>query len=454
MAALSKLVDCSCYEIGHTWTPSCTRAIYDVGLAGYTESFKIYAPVYIVTALLRRKGLDYYLWRLLPEILQSSLFLGTNASMFIASFCAWRRLSKFYFLTSAFVPALCACYSAIILERKHRRGMLAIYLSNLAMETAFNMASSRGIVPTIPYGEVLLFAVSTSLYMYFFRKKNGLKPGISNGIKFIVGSSEQPKDDVDSISSTSAEPSQNAPDHAVKKQKGLASYLPREVQYAFSWLRQGPKHRLCSHQDSCLASIFQSFVRMFGFGYLVQAGMKLLGALRSAFKNPKLLLSALKHPDNRQLGLFLGLYAALFKLVNCALRWARDKDSPVHGAIGGFVAAWSMLCYRSSSIAMYAASKMVEIIYFKGIDKGHLPFISWGDILLYSVSTAFVFHAAVFEPHNLRPAYWRFLLRLTRNRFGEMNRHILDEFGTKASTLYPKFWPDFDPKFTNLKRPF
>ena len=48
MAAWSKLLDLSCYEMGHTWTPSCSQAAFDVGKSGYYEAFKVYAPIYLV----------------------------------------------------------------------------------------------------------------------------------------------------------------------------------------------------------------------------------------------------------------------------------------------------------------------------------------------------------------------------------------------------------------------
>ena len=84
--------------------------------------------------------------------------------------------------------------------------------------------------------------------------------------------------------------------------------------------------------------------------------------------------------------------------------------------VAGFLAGWSMLWYKSQTIALYAAFKLAEILYFKGISKGIVPYIKCADIIIYSISTALVFHVAVVEPHNLRPAYWRFLLNVTGNK--------------------------------------
>ena len=39
----------SCYELGHTWNPSCTRSSIEVGLTCLEEAVKIYSSVYFVS---------------------------------------------------------------------------------------------------------------------------------------------------------------------------------------------------------------------------------------------------------------------------------------------------------------------------------------------------------------------------------------------------------------------
>ncbi|KAG8550467.1 hypothetical protein GDO81_025266 [Engystomops pustulosus] len=119
MAAHSKSIPHSCYEIGHTWNPSCLTSYLQITQGAMEESFKIYAPLYLVAAILRRRKLDYYLYRLLPEFLRSTSFLTANGSLYIAFFCILRRiLGKFYFWTPGFWAALPASYVAILIERK------------------------------------------------------------------------------------------------------------------------------------------------------------------------------------------------------------------------------------------------------------------------------------------------------------------------------------------------
>lgn len=53
MAALSKSIPHSCYELGHTWNPSCTFSTLQVTAGALEVSFKIYAPLYLVSVSAR-----------------------------------------------------------------------------------------------------------------------------------------------------------------------------------------------------------------------------------------------------------------------------------------------------------------------------------------------------------------------------------------------------------------
>lgn len=43
-----KSVTCTCYELGHTWTPSCLYASADVALVVLKQALKIYGTLYTV----------------------------------------------------------------------------------------------------------------------------------------------------------------------------------------------------------------------------------------------------------------------------------------------------------------------------------------------------------------------------------------------------------------------
>ncbi|XP_077403488.1 transmembrane protein 135 [Vanacampus margaritifer] len=456
MAALSKITH-NCYEVGHTWNPSCMQATVDITRGALEVSFKIYSLLYVIAAILRRRKKDYYLKRLLPEILQSTSFLTANGGLYIFFFCILRKLlGGFYSWSAGFGSALPASYIAILLERKSRRGLLTIYMTNLATEALFRMAVTRGLVRPIKHGEVLLFCITASLYMFFFRSKDGLKGFAFSALKFIIGKEEIPSHSVvaEQVAANPREaPAASEPSHASampveSRSKSLLAYT-REL--LDSICKRGPKHRCCKHQhDNCISYCIKAFVRMFSVGYLIQCCLKVPSAFRYLFSKPSRLPSLFYNKDNFQLGAFLGSFVSIYKGASCLLRWLRDIDNELHALVAGFLAGISMFFYKSTSISMYLFSKLVETLYFKGIEAGHFPYFPQADTYLYAVSTAICFQAAVMEMQNIRPAYWKFLLRLTKGRFGLMNRQLLDVFGTHASRNFQGFVPQLDPRYVSV----
>ncbi|XP_071990171.1 transmembrane protein 135 [Engystomops pustulosus] len=450
MAAHSKSIPHSCYEIGHTWNPSCLTSYLQITQGAMEESFKIYAPLYLVAAILRRRKLDYYLYRLLPEFLRSTSFLTANGSLYIAFFCILRRiLGKFYFWTPGFWAALPASYVAILIERKSRRGLLTIYMANQASETLFRMGVTRGYVKPIRHGEVLLFCITAALYMFFFRCKDGLQGFAFSALKFIVGKEEIPAHTL-LPETLYAKTGKKTKEQTETSRRINIFSLTRKLMDSIC--KHGPRHRCCKHyEDNCISYCIKGFIRMFSVGYLIQCCLRIPSTFRQVFTKPSRLISLFYNKENFQLGAFLGSFVSIYKGTSCFLRWVRNLDDELHALIAGFLAGISMMFYKSTTISMYLASKLVETMYFKGIEAGRFPYFPHADSIIYAVSTAICFHAAVLEVQNLRPSYWKFLLRLTKGRFALMNRKALDAFGSEASKKFNNFIPKLDPRYTIVK---
>uniref|UniRef100_UPI00398F6177 transmembrane protein 135 isoform X2 n=1 Tax=Pristiophorus japonicus TaxID=55135 RepID=UPI00398F6177 len=427
MAAFSKSIPHGCYEIGHTWSTSCTVSTLQVTVGALQESLKIYAPLYIIAAILRRRKLDYYIHKLLPEILQSTSFLTANGGLYIMFFCILRKLlGKFYIWSAGFGAALPASYLAILIERKSRRGLLTIYMANL----------------------VLLFCFTAALYMFFFRCKDGLKGFAFSALKFIVGKEEIPTHSILAEPRNISTSSSHTTEHQAVEDPTKKSLLALTRRLVDRICKHGPRHRCCKHyEDNCISYCIKGFIRMFSVGYLIQCCLRIPSALRHLFTKPSRLLSALYNKENFQLGAFLGSFVSIYKGTSCFLRWVRNLDDELHALIAGFLAGMSMMFYKSTTISMYLASKLVETMYFKGIEAGKCPYVAHADTIIYAISTAICFQAAVMEVQNLRPSYWKFLLRLTKGRFALMNRRALDVFGTQASRDFKGFIPRLDPRY-------
>lgn len=82
---------------------------------------------------------------------------------------------------------------------------------------------------------------------------------------------------------------------------------------------------------------------------------------------------------------------------------------------------------------------LFQSIYFKYAHDKKIPLIPCFDSILYALSTALVFHAAVIEPQAMRPAYYKFLERLTGGLFSDVNRPMMECFGVCSSKLFPNY---------------
>ncbi|XP_065057131.1 transmembrane protein 135-like isoform X2 [Rhopilema esculentum] len=261
-----------------------------------------------------------------------------------------------------------------------------------AIETVYNILRSRGYAMEIPYGEVGMFMLATSTTMYLHRKQllpNGI---LKKVVRLLLGD--------------------KVPD-------GVG--IPQSLEPRKEWIHHS--------------------LKVFAAGYCIKMIPGFLLSLPKIFSNPKLILRALVNKDNARFGAFTGSLILLFRVFEYVSYKIRRKKDEWNSFLAGGIAGLSMLFQRSSTLALYVLSKVGEVLYFRGAQKGYLPWFKNGDVFLYTVCTAVMFHAAVLEPHNLNPTYWRFLSNLTNKRFGEMNRKRLDPFGLESSRCFP----DFDP---------
>ena len=139
-----------------------------------------------------------------------------------------------------------------------------------------------------------------------------------------------------------------------------------------------------------------------------------------------------------------------------------------------------------------------QVLYCDLYNRGYIPYIPYGDIILYTISTGYVLWMAALEPQAVRSGYREFLMGLTGGRLAKekslklilfcvliskrltkkttcthfmnfetykltiftskfvecsstkrnfrlalFNRHLIDSFGYKSSLIYPQsFQPD------------
>ncbi|KAB7497382.1 Transmembrane protein [Armadillidium nasatum] len=326
----------------------------------------------ILTALFSKKKLTKeYVIQHLKNYLQSVFFLSINGTSFIGTFCVLRHiLGHVNFLSASWLPGFISSVLAINAERPSRRSLLAIYVTNVASESLWNVLKERGYVKPIPKGEVLLFSLNSSKYNGRFR------------------------------------------------------------------------HHTCPHNGSCFFYTLKAGAVGWSKGYAFEVCFKLLFQFPRIIKNPLLIIQILSSKNAFGAAAFIGWFSAAFKGICCASRHISNRDKPVHGVYAGAFAALGMLFNSSPSLALYSFWKALETLYSKGVEAEVLPIIPGGIELLYSFSTAYLFHCAVWENFNLKPSYWRFLMDLTSGKIAGYNRILLDGYGLDSGRN--QVWPDYD----------
>ncbi|KAJ8314989.1 hypothetical protein KUTeg_007139 [Tegillarca granosa] len=144
------------------------------------------------------------------------------------------------------------------------------------------------------------------------------------------------------------------------------------------------------------------------------------------------------------------------KIVKTVTEWI--KQTPKH-----------MLCYHNHSCLHYTLQGFVRMFCYGYVIQGGVKLLSslskilrQPSALIHALKHSDNFHLgaflgcfvaiyrAVLEPHNLRPAYWKFLCKVTGNRFAVMNRKILEPFVPNAAKMFPDFWPEYDSRYTSI----
>ncbi|KAF8774589.1 Transmembrane protein 135 like protein [Argiope bruennichi] len=253
---------------------------------------------------------------------------------------------------------------------------------------------------------VYLFCATMAAFFYFIKKSGFSEDAVSSIFKFLFGKDEaQRKDEKD--------------------------------------------HASCHHASGCMIYCLQGFLRPFLLGYVALSVIRCLSLSKKLLHSPSLLVSLLTDRRSFNLGLFLGGFGGIFKVVNCLLRWYVGKDQPIHAIPAALLGGLCMKFFPSSTISLYLFWKLLEFGYLSGIEAGILPHVMGFQPLLLSASTALLIHSSALEPHNLKPSYLRFLQQITNNKVSQVNVGILDIFGTHASKIRPNFWPKLDHRYTS-----
>lgn len=440
MQVLSKLtsVPITCKEYVHPWTDSCSIASAEFLIVAVQDSLRIYTAVYLLSLAMRGRIPSYEeLKRTIRGLLQSTAFLTMSAFSYSVFLCVLRNLIGSYnFYTSSYIPAYIAAFMSILIERPSRRGLLSLYVSNVATETSWNILKSRGLVRSLPYGEILIFGLSTATLLYYYRlnRQKDYKDSMFDVFRFALGDSEvmKPMDQVPPESRREGRP-RDSTRRRVGGSYGMIQAAVKAYLNVITRVKTMAKHELCRHKHSCLYNTLSGGTRMFSIGLGIQVIMKVLFQARRMIRRPELFKRTFLSKEIMKLGLFLGGFTSLYKMSSCLLRHMTNTDKAAYAIPSGLVASVAFGYYADTTIALYIMWKTLQMSYNWGIEKGYVPKIPGFTVLLYCASTALLFHAATLEPMTLRPSYWKFLHSISGGRIAVMDRSGFDVYGLNTS---------------------
>ncbi|KAK6766137.1 hypothetical protein RB195_025815 [Necator americanus] len=436
MAYLSKLAHAlnmrvlttNCYETIHTWEPDCYKAIWVATPNGFWVSLRTYLTFYTLTTLIGRKGnLRKIEWKkFFIDVMRSSTFLTINLLLFQFFLCQVRHLLGFFTIpTMGWLTSIFATFCAILIEKQSRRPALALYTANLASETLYRQLCNHGYLFRMKYGECIPFAIGVGIFM-FLRARGKLQPTLQKVLNF----------------SHCLTPSEDIMD--LKK-------LPDDFHALLAKLRHDfNKAEKCEHKYSCVSVAVESFVKNFAIGTGISGALVLLGNLRKLLTNPSMIPRILFSLRNLKLPLFFGLMPFLFHVTRCLLNRRADCPKEISDTVAGIVSGASMTVYPSVTIGMYTMWKGIEAVYLCLMESKILPAIPFGDIILYTFSTAYMLWATIVEPQAIRKGYLGFLTQLTGNRIIAFNRDLYEHFGFQSKLMFPHAQPVLNTKYVTL----
>ncbi|MFH4974787.1 hypothetical protein AB6A40_001496 [Gnathostoma spinigerum] len=292
------------------------------------------------------------------------------------------------------INGIIASYLAIFVENPKRRPVLALYITNLASETAFRHLVKYGYIRPVPCGDLIIFAMSIVGLLHKYRQ-NQLPPHITRALIFLF----RWEDKSDIISSS-----------VLKKMS------PSIVRYITVMRNSFSSSPLCSHNYSCISRIGESFYTNFTFGLILSGILASLRQINTIFSRPAEAIKRILSLKNLRLPLFFGLLPSLYRASLCFINRYFCCKNDFSPAVSAAFSSLSLLVFRSVSIPLYVFWKTVEVYYLGFIGKGYLPKIKRGDVVLYAISTGFVLWSAVVEPETMRKAYWDFLCGVSGNK--------------------------------------
>eukprot|EP01113_Clastostelium_recurvatum_P023114 TRINITY_DN2763_c0_g1_i1.p1 TRINITY_DN2763_c0_g1~~TRINITY_DN2763_c0_g1_i1.p1 ORF type:complete len:282 (+),score=49.85 TRINITY_DN2763_c0_g1_i1:375-1220(+) len=155
-----------------------------------------------------------------PDVVRFGVFLGSYTAGMKGINCLMRYIRKTEDGLNSIVAGFLAGTSLVFF----RSNELALYLLVRALESAFNAAHKRGLVPSYAHGDSVLFAIATSIMFYAYAwEQDTLRPSYRKFINKVSGGRDYDREAMGAVLTEKLQ----ARDAARRRRLGLPAPAPQ-----------------------------------------------------------------------------------------------------------------------------------------------------------------------------------------------------------------------------------
>lgn len=175
----------------HPQEVSCARFSLRTFLDTAKKTLPLYATLTFVPMIVLQflKFLRYPIpmtIRALLSCLRSTCFLALFCALYGSVVCAQRNLVSVDHRSIYYLAGVISSLS-ILIEKKSRRGELALYVLPRAVDSLYMQLLDRKWMASVPHGDLALFCVAMGGLMYFYKKQpSTMSPALHYGFNWLL----------------------------------------------------------------------------------------------------------------------------------------------------------------------------------------------------------------------------------------------------------------------------
>jgi hypothetical protein len=332
----------------------------------------VYVPLSLLFLALKNKELTTSLpWEAIKTGFRSGIWLTIWVPSFSAMMCAYYNRYKEHSKLATFVAGFTSGFLAMEAQpAQPLRNRVVIMALNLAIESAYKLLASAGIVKLIPNGECIVFACAMAILSYQQKHHTSdVGPMLQRPMAALEGDSSCEKP---------------------------AVFITATVDEKLKI----PKEFAASPAGYVLSGTLRALFLGLGIGGI----QRLLASLKQILsKAPAPATATLPgFLDKHGLALFLATVTFLYRGMRLLTRFPLLAESKWSHLLPGFVAGLGSLFYPSVAISQLCLSQAIDGVWKTATTKQLIVPPRKGRSILFGLATAILFYASVFNKSSIR----------------------------------------------------